>query len=171
MSKRKDLIKSRMIPSVYRGFLQGIFHDEDIYTILAYDHSAISNKIELEKIKYPMNMAISTGYLAYKFEYRGYVCYVTRVDNGSLNGYVENLSDNRYCNLDTNYHIDVHGGVTWDNDNLIGFDTSHHMDYTYDLRGLDLSYKRDSTGFIPTYKTVEFVICNLKKLINQVKGN
>lgn len=119
------------------------------------------------------------------------------VTSGSLNGYVYIPRENPWVESASHYDdvndLEVHGGVTyggwgknctiWNHlDNLkdhftIGFDTAHYMDQTPRISamgkilGWDVKFPDVVlTGEIdkPTYKNMNFVINELKKLVDQV---
>jgi hypothetical protein len=63
-----------------------------------------------------------------EFEYRGLKCLVKSVYNFNWNGYVSFPKDHPDCNKSTDELdeiYEVHGGVTFSHNNMIGFDTMH----------------------------------------------
>lgn len=63
------------------------------------------------------------------WEHAGLRCAIVRGPLGSLNGYCQLPEDHPYYNADElEPPIEVHGGITWHNDNWIGFDTGHAGD-------------------------------------------
>jgi hypothetical protein len=99
----------------------------------------------------------------YIFTYKSYSCSVRRNDNLSWNGYVliknpHSIADLNECQ---NINFDVHGGVTYFENNILGFDCGHAGDYTLSKVGANY-------GPETTYKDYNFVISEVKKLVDDL---
>jgi hypothetical protein len=71
------------------------------------------------------NTIIATG------THRGINWHVTMGPRGAFaNGYIEVPENHPWANTDYEYieNVDVHGGLTYSQDNIIGFDTAHYGD-------------------------------------------
>lgn len=93
------------------------------------------------------------------YNYRGYTTKIIKQDLGHLCGYVVlpksfNLRIEG-CDLDI-----VYGGITYQRDNVIGFDCAHFMDYIPAI----------GSGDIRKYKNEVFVKRELKKLVDYLIG-
>lgn len=93
---------------------------------------------------------------------KGYKCAIKRNHSaGHLNGYIT-VSPNHVLlkeDLQWSSALEVHGGITYQNGNTIGFDCGHSMDYS------PLSSYNDSDA---VYRNVEFVINELNSLAEQL---
>lgn len=104
-----------------------------------------------------------------EFEYLGYTLKVTRYNEyGHLCGYIKtnfDMTNDVYEALENNSH----GGITYDNENWIGFDCNHAWDFN-----LDMYWKLEEIGVgadvethltQETYRNLEYVIQTLKNMI------
>lgn len=106
-----------------------------------------------------------------EFKYKGYDCEIKRIPNlGHLCGYVIINHNNELFGHDDSgnsmcMNLDVHGGITYGQSELdgrwkIGFDCAHVDDVCpYNFFG-------NPQG--ATYKNIEFVTSEIKKLVDQV---
>lgn len=115
------------------------------------------------------------------FEFAGYNCFISRSICGSLCGYVKVPEDHPwhkkyYDDIDA----EVHGGLTFSgstpNGYLVGFDCAHVYDlipevyspkYTHSQRAL--LNEMNSTLCNPSYKNIDFVVNECKRLAYQAK--
>ena len=124
----------------------------------------------LEKVK-EENRLFLDDELEYHFELYGVKGLVKRQSEyGHLCGYVyvDDLSDIRYQIISEN----VHGGITWDRDNLIGFDCAHAMD-TSPRYYLDIDRTTNAPLEFDTfleYRNFEYVQSEVIKMIWIIKG-
>lgn len=93
----------------------------------------------------------------YEFEYKGYKAYILRHELGFLNGYLE---------VGESYPEELefisHGGITYDNDGIIGFDCAQYNDlvpYFY------LNDKDDTRKDV-VYRELEYVKGTLMEMID-----
>ncbi|QQM14730.1 hypothetical protein CPT_MarsHill_196 [Staphylococcus phage MarsHill] len=94
----------------------------------------------------------------YEFEYKGYKAFIVRHDLGFLNGYIE-VGDN--YDKDVEYYS--HGGITYENNGIIGFDCCHLIDdLSPEIYFNNLMMKDDKA----TYKSLEYVKETLMKMID-----
>ncbi len=107
------------------------------------------------------------------FEYRGYKCQALRMGRlHHINGYVELPVGHKYHGMNyDNIPVDVHGGLTYSRLDgngswKIGFDTAHYGDLS--LHNLILF--RDDSFFAEesTYRTMKYVVEEIKKLVDQL---
>jgi len=105
---------------------------------------------------------------SYEFTYRGMECIMERNYSLSWCGYVKLPID---CYIDFSY-LSVHGGVTYDDIQddyrLIGFDCSHSDDISPKMVEYNIGLPFNLN---PTYKDKEYVICELKGMVDQIKKN
>lgn len=102
-----------------------------------------------------------------EFKSSNRVCYLVRNSStGSWCGYVS-VPDSHWLfekNKKEEYYIEcnleVHGGVTWARDGLIGFDAAHHGDLMPAMSGLP------SSGGV--YRNLEYVKAETVKLAKQI---
>lgn len=97
----------------------------------------------------------------YELIIKGYKCEIKRNKHtGHLNGYITVSPDHILLKEDLQWSsaLDVHGGVTYQNGNTVGFDCAHHMDYS------PLSPYNSSDS---VYRNVEFVTNELNDLAEQ----
>lgn len=90
-------------------------------------------------------------------------CIIKRNRLDSLCGYVKLEKWNRFYKggqwYDQDIEVNVHGGITYWEDGIIGFDCSHIG---------DLRPKMDPKGAHGTYKDMEFVKGECRKLADQI---
>lgn len=109
------------------------------------------------------------------FTHRGINC-MTQMGPFTINGYIELPENHPWLNegdLQDFYDVDVHGGITYHEGRVIGFDTSHlgdghHPDaeLAYQAGGISIL---DIDGEIPHIWTWEEVEAETRKLANQAK--
>lgn len=90
----------------------------------------------------------------YEFEYLGYKCEIKRNALGNLCGYIYVTNRNV---LNNTYDLDVHGGITYETNNKIGFDCGHYGDFS----PYGSNYSESE------YRNVEYVTNELKSLAEQ----
>lgn len=119
----------------------------------------------------------------YDFMYKDYECCIRRGPRGTLNGYV--IIPNDHPSFSKELDIKVHGGITYDEKGkerklgkkvrIIGFDTAHSEDIVpvklvpkeqlcIDLHDLFFGGSEEE----PTYKDMEFVQNQIKKMVDQL---
>lgn len=123
----------------------------------------------------------------YEFEYNGYKGYLIRhMGLGHWCGYLAIPIDSKWAQGDNCESLDVHGGVTYSGTKLpnqmeeskdtfyIGFDCAHYLDYVPKMKKI-LEYNpfyehtKNPYEIDDIYRTMDFVIDEIKKMIDQVK--
>lgn len=92
-------------------------------------------------------------------KYRGYITKIVKTELGHLCGYVL-LPKTFKLNVEWEDLGIVHGGITYHEDIVIGFDCAHYMDYIPAL----------NIGEVYNYKDVDFVNNELRKLVDTLIG-
>ena len=102
------------------------------------------------------------------FVYKGRTCIVVRnYATGSFCGYVCVPENHSIFDKGRDYivcELDVHGGVTFVEDDMIGFDTAHYGDYCPAMESMGLSLG----GSKANYRNLEYTIKELKGLVDQI---
>lgn len=93
------------------------------------------------------------------FRYKGLECEVLRMTkgNGHLCGYV---TTKRPLTEDEADSIRVHGGITYHEGNVVGFDCAHYMDLTPNFVGFNEN---------ATYRTMGYVKREVKRMVDYIK--
>lgn len=108
----------------------------------------------------------------------GYECMIKRTPaTGCWCGYVSLPKTHPYYPLDHDdeklYHIRVHGGLTFSQQGVFGFDTSHGGDYMPEMDRMLSQLGRPINSQIldehTQYRTKEYVMDQVKKLARQFK--
>lgn len=87
--------------------------------------------------------------------YRGYITKIVKTELGHLCGYVL-LPKTFNLNVEWENLYIVHGGITYHEGDVIGFDCAHYMDYIPEL----------NIGEVNNYKDEDFVNNELRKLVD-----
>jgi len=104
-----------------------------------------------------MDWMIEENY--YEMNIEGYFCTIERQDLGYLCGYIHLSNNHIWLKSDCkDSSIVVHGGITYQNRNVIGFDCGHSFDL--------IPYAKDVYGG-KEYRNVEYVIEELRQLAVQ----
>jgi|ERR1700692_154976 len=114
--------------------------------------------------------------LQFTDEETGFECSIERHPiMGHLNGYVIIPKRNILRDIEIDeYNIDIHGGLSFFDEDCVGFDCAHHGDIvpiTSDIYKdfLERNPPEQFKGVYPTYKNIEFVKAECKKLARQLK--
>ncbi|MBN6203702.1 hypothetical protein JZH61_07650 [Staphylococcus saprophyticus] len=107
-----------------------------------------------------------------EFEYLGYTAKAVRYSEYShLCGYIKKdfeLSDEMYEALNDNSH----GGITYDNEDCIGFDCNHARDFNlaryYQFKEIGLGVDFETHLQHETYRDLNYVIQTLKNMISAI---
>ena len=105
----------------------------------------------------------------------GYPAIVVAISRGHRCGYVQ-LPDNHPCSGKDcdDLEINVHGGVTYSEGNVFGFDCAHSMD-AQDVTIMDDDHKKLYSKYpeyltkVGTVKTTEFCIAECESMAKQFK--
>lgn len=123
-----------------------------------------------------------------EFEYNGIACKIIRMELGYLCGYCYLPKDHPWIGLDiseinSKTTVEIHGGITYSEDDKIGFDCAHSEDLFPSIEKikskqkrindeLDLSMisfkKRFANFFERTYRNFDFVVNECKTLADQI---
>lgn len=122
----------------------------------------------------------------HEFEYKGYICVADRKDHGAWCGYAVLPKEHPLVGKElwNNEVLQVHGGITQSDDHYtvlsggqpkdakivrcvwsVGFDCCHAWDI---MPGFPNELNRMLSGHGATYKNLDFVINELKKLVDQL---
>jgi len=111
-----------------------------------------------------------------KWKYKNLECKITRNDYGCWCGYVTIPKGHPWLNDNINYpDIDsnVHGGITYLSNEIVGFDCSHCCDLS--PKGISKPFEEIEAMFnphlkteTPTYKNMDFAIKHTEILANEV---
>lgn len=93
------------------------------------------------------------------FSYKGFDCSIVRSDLGYLCGYVS-VHDSYKSKID---NLDCHGGITYKDDDRIGFDCAHSFDYVPRF-----AHIYGDAAEILEYRTMDFCVAECKKIVNQI---
>jgi hypothetical protein len=125
-----------------------------------------------------------------RFTYKEVSCIVRRcavrepfakeehISGGYLCGYIELPLDSTYINcVYDDIPIDCHGGLTFKEENLIGYDCAHSGDYNPSIElfkkqnpsSLDIPKElKKYSIFNPTYRNMEYCIQECKSMVDQL---
>ncbi|QQO92581.1 hypothetical protein CPT_Machias_204 [Staphylococcus phage Machias] len=117
------------------------------------------NKDTLKFIIDSENKKLGVRKSRYEFKYKGYNAFIVRHDTlGHLSGYIEIGAGN----YDEKLEYYAHGGITYNEGGIIGFDCAHSGDLMPEifLNGLMANESND------TYKSLDYVESCIKEMID-----